>query len=72
MEIALYLLLFAFLVMSGISSYRLGYSRGLLKGIITSEMFRVNESMQIKVSEMMWKGDPENDNGFPGLDKEIP
>ena len=72
MEIALYLLLFAFLVMSGISSYRFGYSRGLLKGIITSEMLRASESAWVKIGEMMWNGDPENDNTFPGLDKEIP
>ena len=72
MEIAFYLLLFAFIVAYGIASYRFGYSRGLLKGIITSEMFRVNESVQVKVGKIMWEGDPENDNAFPGLDKEIP
>ena len=72
MEIAWYLLLFAFVVVSGIASYRLGYSRGLLKGIITYEMLRAHESVQIKMGKMMWDGDPDaRDAMFKGLVEEM-
>jgi hypothetical protein len=66
-EALIWILFIIFLVASNIASYKMGYTRGLLKGILTSELLRLRETTELEVSRMMWHGDPEVENKFEGL-----
>ena len=72
LETAFWVMLLLFLVISNVSAYRLGYSRGLLKGITVCEEFRLRENVQIKVNDLIWNGDPDvKDELFAGLLREL-
>ena len=66
-EELLWVLFIIFLVLSNITSYKMGYVRGLMHGITTFELFEVRRKVSDALYKELWEGDPETESKFEGL-----
>ncbi len=66
-EVLIWILFIIFLVLSNITSYKMGHVRGLMQGITTFELFEVRRKLSDALYTEMWEGDPEHDGQFPGV-----
>ena len=69
-EALIWVLFIIFLVLSNITSYKMGHSRGLLRGITTFELIEVRRKLAEALSAEMWEGNSEADVKFDGLHME--
>jgi len=67
-EILLWFSIIFLVVGVGYGAYRLGYSNGLLKGIMVIERIMFEEKLQERWERELWHGTGEH-SGFDGLDK---
>ena len=66
-EALIWILFILFLVLSNITSYKMGHVRGLMQGITTFELFEVRRKLSDALQEELWEGDPEAESKFEGL-----
>ena len=66
-EALIWILFILFLVLSNITSYKLGHVRDLMQGITTFELFESRRKLSDALFEDMWDGDPKAESKFDGL-----
>ena len=64
------MLFIIFLVLSNITSYKMGHTRGLLRGITTFELYEVRRRLSNALYKEFLEGRPEGDVKFNGLHME--
>ena len=67
-EALIWVLFIIFLVLSNITSYKMGHVRGLMQGITTFELFEARRKLSDALYPEMWEGNPDNTGQFEGLD----
>ena len=66
-EELIWILFILFLVLSNITSYKMGHVRGLMQGITTFELFEARRKLSDALYDEMRDGNPAAADGFEGL-----